>query len=104
MVDLERRIIQAGSLGIYCPVVEFTAPSGENVRFVSEFGSLPASHRVGQSVKVRYDALNTEKAEVDSGASRWLVPAIMIGIGVIFCCFTVFALAVYFLFLALNAA
>lgn len=53
VVDLERRMIQAGNPSVYCPVVEFTAPTGEKIRFVSEFGSLPARHRVGQPVKVR---------------------------------------------------
>jgi hypothetical protein len=50
---------------ILCPVVEFTIPSGEKIRFTSEFGSRPASHSIGQSIAVRYDPADP-KSEVRS--------------------------------------
>ena len=81
VVDLVRRVFNAGSAGVYCPVVEFTTASGQAVRFESEFGTMPASHRVGQSIAVRYDTADPQKAEVDSATSRWLVPGCMVGMG-----------------------
>ena len=82
VVDLVKRVFNPGSAGVYCPVVQFTTALGQPVRFESEFGTMPASHRVGQSVAVRYDAADPQKAEVDSATSRWLVPGCMIGMGI----------------------
>ena len=80
---------------IFCPVVEFTVPSGETIRFTSEFGSRPASHTVGQVVAVRYDPADPQKAEVESDMSLWLMPAIVGGMGAIACCLSVFFLIFY---------
>jgi hypothetical protein len=84
VVDLVMRVVNPGSAGIYCPTVDFTTPAGQSVRFQSEFGTMPASHQVGQSIAVRYDPNNPQTAEVDSATSRWLVPGCMIGMGVLF--------------------
>jgi len=84
VVDLVKRVMKAGSAGVYCPVVEFITPGGETVRFESEFGTMPASHQVGQSVKIRFDATDPQKAEVDSAVSRWLIPGCMIVMGLAF--------------------
>lgn len=84
VVDLVTRVVNPGSAGIYCPTVDFTTAAGQTVRFQSEFGTMPASQPVGQSVAVRYDPNDPQKAEVDSAASRWLVPGCMIGMGVLF--------------------
>ena len=81
VVDLVKRVFNPGSAGVYCPVVEFTTASGEVVRFASAFGTMPASHGVGQSIAVRYDPVDPQKAEVDSATSRWLVPGCMILMG-----------------------
>ena len=83
VVDLVKRVFNAGSGGVYCPVGEFTA-MGQLVRFESEFGTMPATHQVGQSIAVRYEPADPQKAEVDSATSRWLVPGCMIGMGVLF--------------------
>jgi Protein of unknown function (DUF3592) len=84
VVDLVTRVVNPGSAGIYCPTVDFTTAAGQTVRFQSEFGTMPASHQVGQSISVRYDPNNPQTAEVDSATSRWLVPGCMIGMGVLF--------------------
>lgn len=84
VVDLAKRVINPGSAGVYCPTVDFTTAAGQTVRFESQFGTMPASHQVGQSVAVRYDPNNPQMAEVDSVTSRWLVPGCMIGMGVLF--------------------
>ena len=82
VVDLVSRVMNAGSAGVYCPVVEFNTANGGAVRFESAFGTMPASHQVGQTVKIRFDPADPQKAEVDSATSRWLVPGCMIGMGV----------------------
>jgi hypothetical protein len=61
VVDLTTQVTTSGDGSIICPVVEFTAASGEKVRFTSDFGSLPARHKIGQSVTVRYDAADPQK-------------------------------------------
>ncbi len=81
VVDLVKRVVNPGSAGVYCPVVDFATSTGQAVRFESEFGTMPATHRLGQKIAVRYDPANPQKAEVDSATSRWLVPGCMIGMG-----------------------
>lgn len=83
VVDLVNRVFNPGSAGVYCPVVEFTTALGQPVRFESDLGTMPASHQVGQSIAVRYDPAEPQKAEVDSATSRWFVPGctIIMGLG-----------------------
>jgi hypothetical protein len=80
---------------ILCPVIEFTIPSGEKIRFTSGFGSRPASHRIGQVVNLRYEPTDPHKAEVESALSLWLVPLIMAFIGMIAGCLSVVFLGFY---------
>ena len=84
VVDLVKRIFNPGGAGVYCPVVDFTTASGQTVRFESQFGTMPASHRVGQSIPVRYDPAEPQKAEVDSATANWFVPGCTIGMGLMF--------------------
>jgi hypothetical protein len=84
VVDLVKKVFNPGSGGVYCPVVEFSTATGQFVRFESEFGTMPATHQVGQSIAIRYEPTDPQKAEVDSATSRWLVPGCMIGTGVLF--------------------
>ena len=80
---------------IFCPIVEFKVPSGETIRFTSEFGSRPASHTVGQVVAVRYDPADPQKAEVESDMSLWVGPLIYGFMGLIACCLSTIFLVVY---------
>ena len=82
---------------ILCPVVEFALPSGEKVKFTSEFGSFPASNKIGDTVKVRYDLTNPQKAEIDSAMSVWLTPLILLFMGLIACCLMAAFLAFYWM-------
>lgn len=84
VVDLVKRVINPRSSGVYCSVVEFTTAAGQAVRFESQFGTMPATHQVGQTVAVRYKVADPQKAEVDSATSRWLVPGCMMGMGLAF--------------------
>ena len=93
VVELTRQNTTRGY--ILCPVVEFTIPSGEKIRFTSEFGLRPASHTIGQSIAVRYDPADPQIAEVESAISLWLAPLIMVFMGVIACCLSVAFLGFY---------
>jgi hypothetical protein len=84
VVDLVKRVFNPGSAGVYCPVVDFTTATGQPVRFESQFGTMPASHRVGQSIAVRYDPADPQKAEVDSATANWFVPGCTIAMGLLF--------------------
>ena len=78
VVELQKQVFNPGSGGVYCPTIEFSTPSGEVVRFASSFGTMPASHKVGQSVKVLYDPKEPHTAEIESGLSNWLVPGCLL--------------------------
>jgi len=93
VVELARTPSRRGY--IMCPVVEFAIPSGEKFKFTSEFGSYPASDRVGDIVNLRYDPADPQKAEVDSARSLWLTPLIVGGMSAIACCLAVGFLGFY---------
>jgi uncharacterized membrane protein len=84
VVDLVRKTFNPGSAGVYCPVVQFTTGAGQLIRFESGFGTMPASHRVGQTIAVRYDLANPQSAEVDSATANWFVPGCTIAMGLFF--------------------
>ena len=101
VVELTTQVTARGS--IICPVVEFTASSGEKIRFTSEFGSRPAGHRIGQSVNVRYDAVDPQKAEIESTMNLWLIPLILVFMGAIACCLAIAFLGFYALGLSSSS-
>jgi len=93
VVELTTQATQRSS--IFCPVVEFTTVTGEKIRFTSEFGSRPAGHKIGQSVNVRYEAADPQKAEIEATMNRWLVPLILGFMSVIAGCMGVVFLGIY---------
>jgi hypothetical protein len=93
VIELTTQVSDRGS--IYCPIVEFTTSSGQQIRFTSDFGSRPASHKIGQDVSVRYDPTDPQQAEIESALTRWLYPVIFVFMGAIACCFSVAFLGVY---------
>jgi len=95
VIELVSRVTTSGRSSMMCPVVEFTAPSGEKIRFTSEFGSLPAGHKIGQNVTVGYDPVEPQKAEIASTMTHWSGPIIYVFMGVIACCLSVSFLAFY---------
>ena len=101
VVELTTQATARGS--IICPVVEFIASSGEKIRFTSEFGSRPAGHKIGQSVNVRYDAADPQKAEIESAMNLWLIPLILVFMGAIACCLAVAFLGFYALGLSSSS-
>jgi hypothetical protein len=95
IVDLVSRGTSSARSNVICPVVEFTTISGETIRFTSDFGTMPASHKVGQTVNIRYDPVDPHQAEIDSTMNRWLVPAILVFMGSIACCLGTVFLVVF---------
>lgn len=95
VVELVSRVTSGGRGSMICPVVEFSLPSGASVRFTSDFGSRPASHKIGQTVNIRYDPADPQKAEIESGMTLWLTPLILVFMGAVACCLTVAFLGVY---------
>ena len=97
VVELRKQVFNPGSGGVYCPTVEFSTASGQSVRFESSFGTMPASHKVGQAVKVLYDPNEPHIAEIESGLSDWFVPAglLVFAAGAIF--FSLMFLVLFFL-------
>jgi hypothetical protein len=84
VVDLVKEVVSAGSSGVYCPIIEFRTALGQAVRFQSDFGTMPASHHVGQSIAVKYDPADPQKAQVDSATARWFEPGCMLAMGLLF--------------------
>ena len=95
VVELTESVTASGRATMFCPVVEFTTLTGAPIRFTSEFGSRPAGHKIGQSVNVRYDAADPQKAEIESPMNRWLVPLILAFMGIIACCLAIAFLGFY---------
>jgi len=63
------RATQAGSEA-YAPRVRFV-DGGVAREFVSPFGSYPPAFSVGEAVRVLYDPINPDRAEVDSPGQLW---------------------------------
>jgi hypothetical protein len=62
----------------YSPVVEFNV-NGGRYEFTSGNSSSPPAYRVGQSVPVRYDPVNPQRAQIDTLWENWLAPAALAG-------------------------
>ncbi len=65
---------------IYYPVVEFRTFRGDVIRFESRSGSNLPMHRIGDTVKVRYDPQTPQLALIDSWEA-WVVPYALLGFG-----------------------
>lgn len=55
---------------LFYPVVEFTPPQGEVIRFESKYGTRPPSQRVGDAVRVYYNPSDPRQAEIQPPALR----------------------------------
>ncbi len=65
---------------IYYPVVEFRTFRGDVIRFEGKSGGNPPMHRIGDTVKVRYDPQTPQSALIDSWEA-WVVPYALLGFG-----------------------
>src|SRR5262249_11257627 len=55
----------------YHPLIEFTAKSGETIRFQSQFSLDGRPQSIGNIVPVLYDPYHPEHAQVDPGVDLW---------------------------------
>jgi hypothetical protein len=96
VLSLEMRSNTASQNGgvMYCPVVEFKTIQGEMIQFQSEFGTMPAGHQVGQTVKVSYNPLDPQKAEIDSTINRTINSLVFGFMGLILLCMGLFFLVI----------
>jgi len=69
---------------LFYPVVEFTTPAGQVVRFQDRTGSNPPAYRVGETVEVLYDPARPEAATIASWTNLWLFPIILLAAGGLF--------------------
>lgn len=86
VVDVRRDIGMETGGWIYYPIVEFQPSPDEKVRFVSRVGTSLSRTMIGKEVQVRYNPLDPEQAEIDSGTTRLAVPGIMAAMGAVFFC------------------
>ena len=100
VLSLEKRVFNPGSGGVFCPVVEFATATGEVYRFESSHGTMPASHSVGQTVRVRYDPQAPAEAEIAAGTADWLVPGCLLAFGAVGLFFGLVFAALHFLLAA----
>lgn len=67
----------------YRPVVEYRDADGRVRRFSDPAGSLPPDHAVGEAVEVAFDPHDPAKARLTSWKRLWLVPTLLIGVGLL---------------------
>jgi hypothetical protein len=67
---------------VYAPVFSFTAADGKAHTVVSDISSSPPDFSVGESVRVRYDPANPEKARIHSFFQIWGTTVISGAMGV----------------------
>ena len=78
------RHLSRGPCVVYRPVVTFSLPSGEEVRFKSTVAGYPPPLRHGQAVTVLYDPDRPQDARIRSFQDLWLGPLILGGLGLVF--------------------
>lgn len=97
VVALQKQVFNAGTSGVYCPTIEFTTASGEIICFESSYGTMPASHKVGQTVNVLYDPKNPNSAEIDSSISNWFASGCLMILALGAFLFSAMSLGLFFL-------
>ena len=73
-----------GSRVTYAPRVKFVVPSGEEYQFIGSISARPPSYSEGEQVRVLYNPLRPSEADIDSFATHWFVPLVLLGMGVVF--------------------
>ena len=71
----------------YCPIVQFSTETGQQVTYYSNTCNSPPAHQVGDSVEIYYDPENPEKAQIKGFWSQYLAVIIVGCIGLAFTLF-----------------
>ena len=89
VVEQEREFLTSENRSYYYPVVEFSLPDGNPVRFREQTGSSQPVMKAGEKVTVIYDPAQPGQAMIDRGAWNLLPPA-----GLIFAGFFLFIMGI----------
>lgn len=74
---VEMREVRDSDGSSWMPVAEFTAPSGERVRFEAKVCSNPPKYKSGDRVTVYYNPQNVREARIKSFIYLWLLPLLL---------------------------
>jgi hypothetical protein len=67
----------------YVPIVQFVDTTGRARRFTDPAGSLPPDYAVGERVEIAFNPENPGQARVTSWKRLWLVPTLLISVGLL---------------------
>ena len=81
VIDLVSSSTTEGGTTHY-PRVEFTGADGTSHSFQHDVGSNPPAFDVGESVPVRYDPDDPEKAKIAKVLSLWTEPVLVTAVGI----------------------
>jgi hypothetical protein len=62
---------------MYLPVVEFTSPGGNTIRFTSTVASNPPTYKIGEQTDVLFLRRNPQAAKIKSFCEMWLVTFVL---------------------------
>jgi hypothetical protein len=71
-----------GEVSTYAPTVDYNV-NGRKYTHHSSTSSFPPGYKVGDTVTVIYQTTDPNDAEIDSWSSRWLLPALLGGAGLV---------------------
>ena len=72
------------SRGSACPIIEFTAQSGQQVRYHSNICSNPPAYRPDQKARIYYDPGNLQNVQMAGAWGQYMVSIILVLIGLPF--------------------
>ena len=85
VIELGRHQSGQSSRGIYYyPVVRYKTSNGNFAEFISNTGSNPPDHTVGEKVTIVYNPQAPQKAVIKDFIDIWLLPIILFFLGVVF--------------------
>ena len=78
-------MVNGGEVYMYLPIVEFHLSGSKEdiVRFQSKTYRYKDTFKVGDSVKVRYDKNNVQRAEIDDFSANWGTTVFLCSMGFI---------------------
>ncbi|GGJ23168.1 DUF3592 domain-containing protein [Deinococcus roseus] len=82
VVDLEKGRLSKGGV-VYYPFVKYTTRQGKTLIFRNPLGSDPHPD-IGDRVTVLYDPQKPASATISSFADLWMIPCILLGLGLCF--------------------
>ena len=85
LVKVYSHMVNGGEVYMYLPIVEFHLSGSKEdiVRFQSKTYRYKDTFKVGDSVKVRYDKNNVQRAEIDDFSANWGTTVFLCSMGFI---------------------